>query len=186
MQIRPATHADIPALEILIAVSVRTLQSGDYSPLQIEGALGTVFGVDSQLISDGTYFVAESPLDGRKTIVGCGGWSKRRTLFGSDHKPGREDALLDPRHDAAKIRAFFVHPDWARRGIGSGILGACESAAMAAGFGGFELGATLTGEHLYAARGYAVVERIEVPLANGEALPVIRMSKWISPDARRV
>ena len=184
MQIRLATAADVAVLEELIGLSVRTLQAEDYSPAQIDGALGTVFGVDSQLISDGTYFVAESALDGRRTIVGCGGWSKRKTLFGGDHKPGREDVLLDPLHDAAKIRAFFVHPGWARRGIGSGILGACESAAMAAGFGGFELGATLTGERLYAARGYSVIERIDVPLANGTALPVIRMSKWISPAGK--
>jgi GNAT superfamily N-acetyltransferase len=180
LQIRIATALDIPTLEALIDLSVRTLQAGDYSLLQIDGALGTVFGVDSQLISDGTYFVAEAALEGEEKIVGCGGWSKRKTLFGSDSGPGREDALLDPLRDAAKIRAFFVHPDWARRGIGSRILDACEIAAMAAGFQSFEMGATLTGERLYEARGYTVIERIEVPLANGAALPVIRMSKTAS------
>jgi GNAT superfamily N-acetyltransferase len=162
----------------LIDLSVRSLQADDYSSAQIEGALGTVFGVDSQLIADGTYFVLEAKCDdGKKKIVGCGGWSKRKTLFGSDHGSGREDSLLDARSDNAKIRAFFVHPDWARRGLGSKILEACESAAMDAGFKGFELGATITGERLYRARGYEVIDRIEVPLVNGEALPVIHMSK---------
>ena len=176
-RIRLAITADIAALQTLIDLSVRSLQAQDYSPAQIEGALGTVFGVDSQLIADGTYFVLEA-LNGReKKIVGCGGWSKRKTLFGSDHGSGREDTLLDPLRDNAKIRAFFVHPDWARRGIGSQILDACENAAGDAGFRGFELGATITGERLYRARGYQAIERIEVPLANGASLPIVRMSK---------
>jgi GNAT superfamily N-acetyltransferase len=165
-------------LQVLIDLSVRALQADDYSPAQIEGALGTVFGVDSQLIADGTYFVLEARVaGGEKKIVGCGGWSKRKTLFGSDRGSGREDSLLDPRADNAKIRAFFVHPDWARRGIGSKILEACESAARTSGFKGFELGATITGERLYRARGYQVIDRIEAPLANGASLPVIRMWK---------
>jgi GNAT superfamily N-acetyltransferase len=176
--IRGAIPADIPALRVLIDLSVRSLQAQDYSPAQIEGALGTVFGVDSQLIADGTYFVVEAVCDGgKKKIVGCGGWSKRKTLFGGDHGSGREDGLLDPLRDSARIRAFFVHPDWARRGIGSRILDTCESAAMEAGFKAFELGATITGERLYRARGYEVIDRIEAPLANGASLPVIRMSK---------
>jgi len=154
-------------------LSVRFLQAGDYSPLQIEGSLGTVFGVDSQLIADGTYFVTEAG----GVIVGCGGWSRRKTLFGGDRGPGRENDLLDPSRDRAKIRAFFVHPDWARKGIASRILEACEDAAVAAGFDGFEMGATLTGERLYRARGYRVLEAMEVPLANGASLPVIRMAK---------
>jgi GNAT superfamily N-acetyltransferase len=172
-QIRLAMAAEIPALKTLIELSVRTLQAGDYSPEQMDGALGTVLGVDSQLVADGTYFVAVAG----EQIVGCGGWSKRRTLFGSDHGPGREDAFLDPLTDRAKIRAFFIHPEWARRGVGSAILRACENAAVAAGFAGFELGATLTGEKLFRVRGYQTVERIEVPLANGLSLPVIRMAK---------
>jgi GNAT superfamily N-acetyltransferase len=175
--IRLATPADIPTLHALIDLSVRTLQAQDYSPAQIEGALGTVFGVDSQLIVDGTYFVLEAMNGREKKIVGCGGWSKRKTLFGSDHGSGREDILLDPLRDNAKIRAFFVHPEWSRRGIGSQILEACENAASDAGFRGFELGATITGERLYRARGYQAIERIEVPLANGASLPIIRMSK---------
>ena len=127
------------------------------------------------MIADGTYFVAE--VDG--AIVACGGWSKRKTLFGADHCAGREDSLLDAAKDAAKIRAFFVHPEWARRGIGTKVLDACESAASAAGFTRFEMGATLTGVALYKARGYWEVERIEVPLENGEFLPIVRMEKGV-------
>jgi GNAT superfamily N-acetyltransferase len=152
-----------------------------------------VFGVDSQLIADGTYFVAEAMAAGEQsgieisgdekdsvakwTTAGCGGWSKRKTLYGSDHWTGREDALLDPAHDAAKIRAFFIHPEWARRGIGSKILQACEIAASAAGFKSYEMGATLTGAKLFGVKGYVAIERIEVPLKNGLSLPVIRMAK---------
>lgn len=178
--IRRALPADIPALRALIDRSARLLQAPDYSLAQIEGALGTVFGVDSQLIADGTYFIAEAPhVHGPRRLVGCGGWSKRKTLFGADRRPGREDQLLDPRTENARIRAFFVHPDWARRGIGSRILAACEKAALEAGFQGFELGATLTGERLYAARGYREIDRVDVPLANGTSLPIIRMSKVV-------
>src|SRR5215472_4875839 len=110
-------------------------------------------------------------------IVGCGGWSKRKTLYGSDHWTGREDLLLDPQRDAAKIRAFFIHPDWARQGVGSKILQACEDAARAAGFNRYEMGATLTGAKLFGAKGYLPVKPISVPLNNGETLPVIHMEK---------
>jgi len=171
--IRPATLQDIPALELLIPESVRGLQKNDYSVPQMEGALGTVFGVDRQLIDDGTYLVAEAdPL-----IVGCGGWSKRRTLFGSGDAPGRDDTSLDPTRDAARIRAFFVHPAWARQGIGSRILRACEQAAQAQGFIRFELGATLSGEPLYRAHGYRATEHFECKLSNGLTLPLLRMAK---------
>jgi GNAT superfamily N-acetyltransferase len=175
VRIRCAVSADIPAIVALIDLSVRTLQAQDYSQAQIDGALGTVLAVDSQLIADGTYFVVEAEAD--QTIAGCGGWSKRKTLFGGDRAAVREDDLLDPARENAKIRAFFVHPSWARRGVGSMILAACETAAIEAGFSGFELGATLTGERLFQERGYRRVERIQVPLGNGESLPVIRMSK---------
>ncbi len=153
--------------------------------------LATVFGVDTQLIADGTYFVTEAGSDVDATvpvvqgapppssIVGCGGWSKRKTLYGGDQWTSREAALLDPQHDAAKIRAFFVHPAWARRGIGSMILAACESAARTAGFTRFEMGATLTGVPLYQARGYVALENLEVPLENGEALPIVHMEKRV-------
>ncbi|HEY6306748.1 MAG TPA: GNAT family N-acetyltransferase [Candidatus Angelobacter sp.] len=196
-RIRQAVAADIPNLRELIDASVRGLQAGDYTPAQIESALATVYGVDTQLIADGTYFVAEVESragaiashstalrttdsiseERNRVIAGCGGWSKRKTLYGADHCAGREDDLLDPRKDAAKIRAFFVHPDWARRGIGSMILEACETAARAAGFTRLEMGATLTGVPFYRARGYVVLERLEVPLENGASMPIVRMGK---------
>lgn len=171
--IRLAVEGDIVALDALIEASVRGLQSADYTQAQMDGALGTVLGLDTQLIADRTYFVAEA--DGR--IAGCGGWSRRKTLFGADRGPGREPALLDPAVDAAKVRAIFVHPDFARRGLGSLILAHVEDAARAAGFPRFEMGSTLTGVPLYRLKGYVEVERIAVPLANGEALPVVKMIK---------
>ena len=188
IHLRLAVAEDIPVLRQLIDASVRRLQTQDYTPAQIEGALKTVFGVDTQLINDGTYIVAEAGIAaakptgqqssaGASMIVGCGGWSKRKTLYGSDHWTGREDALLDPLHDAAKIRAFFIHPDWARRGIGSMILQACEEAASSAGFTRFEMGATLTGAKLFGLKGYQAVKPISIPLLNGESLPVIHMEK---------
>jgi GNAT superfamily N-acetyltransferase len=176
LTLRQAVLADIPALRVLIDVSVRGLQTADYTPAEIEGALQSVYGVDSRLIADGTYFVVEA----ESVIVGCGGWSKRKTLFGGDRWSGREDALLNPQQDAAKIRAFFVHPRWVRHGIGSVILEACEKAAAIAGFTRFEMGATLTGVPLYSARGYVALENIEAPLANGESLTVVRMEKRMS------
>jgi len=188
IHLRLAVPEDVPVLRELIDASVRGLQTQDYTPAQIEGALKTVFGVDSQLIADGTYIVAEAgPTAIERTgaqhaqpelmIVGCGGWSKRKTLYGSDHWTGREDALLDPLRDAAKIRAFFIHPAWARRGVGGMILQACEDAARAAGFTRYEMGATLTGAKLFGVKGYVPVRPISIPLVNGEWLPVIHMEK---------
>ncbi len=179
VRIRLATSADVPRLREVIEASVRVLQAHDYSPAQIDGALQSVYGVDSRLIADGTYFVAEAPhpQTGRHEIAACGGWSRRRTLFGGDQFAAREDSFLDPVHEAAKIRAFFVHPDWARRGIGTLILEACESAATAAGFTRLEMGATLSGIPFYRARGYSELESQNVPLANGELLPIVRMAK---------
>lgn len=180
--IRVACSEDVSALHALIEASVRGLQAGDYTPAQIEGALGTVLGLDTQLIRDETYFVVEaspesSPESKRRKLAGCGGWSKRKTLFGADHGPGREPELLDPATDAAKVRAIFVHPEFARRGLGSLILAHVETAARAAGFRSFEMGSTLTGVPLYRLKGYREVGRIAVPLHNGEALPVVRMVK---------
>ncbi len=177
ISIRIALESDVPVLRPLIDASVHGLQAGDYSPEQIDAALRKVFGVDSQLIADGTYLIAENS---GGEIVGCGGWSKRRTLYGGDVWVARENSLLDPTKDAAKIRAFFVHPDWARRGIGTLILEACEKAALAAGFTRFEMGATLTGVPLYSARGYTALENLAVPLGDGLALPIVRMQKQIS------
>jgi GNAT superfamily N-acetyltransferase len=193
IHIRKAAAADVSRLREVIEASVRGLQAEDYSPSQIEAALKSVYGVDSQLIADGTYLVAEvfdsqnqvsEKQDSQKQdsqnkpeIVACGGWSKRKTLYGGDQYAAREDSLLDPAHDAAKIRAFFVHPQWARRGIGGLILEACENAARDAGFARLEMGATLSGVAFYRAKGYAAVENRQVPLGNGETLPIVRMAK---------
>ena len=181
LPIRLATAADIPALRALIDKSVRILQREDYSAEQLEAALGTAYGVDTQLIADGTYYIVEAFGDAsEKTLAACGGWSMRKTLYGSDHGPYRDNAMLDPARDAAKIRAFFVHPDWTRRGSASLILKTCEDAAYARGFRRFEMGATLTGVPMYAARGYAKGEQIEVPLPNGMSLTVVRMAKTLA------
>jgi GNAT superfamily N-acetyltransferase len=193
IRIRVATPEDVPVLRELIEASVRELQAEDYTVAQREAALRTVFGVDSQLIADGTYLVAEDcdvadtsglGLRGTQTgmsvlprIAGCGGWSKRKTLYGGDRWTQREDSLLDPEKDAAKIRAFFVHPAWARRGVGTLILEACETTAREAGFRRYEMGATLTGAKLFGAKGYVAVKRIAVPLDCGESLLVIHMEK---------
>ena len=175
LRLRKAVADDIPRLRELIEASVRGLQAEDYTPAQIEGALQSVYGVDTQLIADGTYFAVETPDAGE--IIASGGWSQRKTLFGGDQFAEREDLLLDPTRDAAKIRAFFVHPRWARSGLGSLLLEACENAARAAGFLRMEMGATLSGVPFYRARGYAEVENQVVPLNNGETLPIVRMSK---------
>lgn len=189
--LRPATLEDIPRLREIIHASVRTLQAADYTPAQLEGALESVYGVDTQLIADGTYFAAEATApDSRITNhqsritlpVACGGWSKRKTLFGGDQFAQREDSLLDPARDAAKIRAFFVHPQWARRGIATLILEACENAARAAGFTRLEMGSTLTGVPFYRAHGYAALENLQVPLSNGEMLPIVRMAMEIKRE----
>jgi GNAT superfamily N-acetyltransferase len=179
-RIRLAINADLPVLRALIEASVRQLQAEDYTSSQRESALATVFGIDTQLIVDGTYLVVEScPTELRDPplIVACGGWSKRKTLYGADQWTDRHDDLLDPNNDAAKIRAFFIHPDWARRGIGTLLLDACENAAKSAGFSRFEMGATLTGAKLFRARGYLPIRNLEVPLRNGESLSIIQMEK---------
>jgi GNAT superfamily N-acetyltransferase len=189
-QLRLAIADDIPMLERLIETSVRGLQARDYTPIQLERALATVYGVDTQLVADGTYFVVAVPASGAhgdpgqkefrngdRLVVACGGWSKRKTLYGADHCAGRLDDLLDPQTEAAKIRAFFVHPAWARHGIGTLILNACEDAAKAAGFKRLEMGATLTGVPFYKAKGYSELENLAVPLGDGEALPIVRMGK---------
>lgn len=176
--LRLAEVSDVPTLSKLIDSSVRGLQQDDYTPAQIDSALRTVYGVDSQLISDGTYYVAEA-LQEPPVIVGCGGWSKRKTLYGGDQFHGREDGYLDPATDAAKIRAFFIHPEWVRLGIGSRILEACENAAIAGGFRRLEMGSTLTGVALYSAKGYIGAGKMEVPLENGLTLPILRMTKTV-------
>ncbi len=176
--LRVATVEDVPWILVLIDASVRTLQAGDYSQAQIEGALATVFTVDSRLIADGTYFVA---FDESGELAGCGGWSFRKTLYGGDHQVEViEPEKLDPEVDAAKIRAIFVHPKFARQGLGSMILDAAERAAIAMGFLRFEMGSTLTGVPLYWQRGYREMGRIAVPVGNGERIEVVRMLKEAS------
>jgi len=171
--LRLASADDIPKLETLIECSVRELQAADYSAAQMDGALGSVFGVDRQLIVDQTYFVAQH----EGAIIACGGWSKRASLFGSDAGRATEDALLDPVQDAARIRAFFVHPGHARCGLGRAILFACEETIRASHFRSIELVATLPGVPFYRAFEYEAGEQYEVPLVNGLSLPVVRMSK---------
>lgn len=173
VQIRLATPEDVPLLRELITASVKELQAGDYTESQRLGALGSVFGVDPLLIQDGTYFVAVW----KSKICACGGWSRRSTPFGSDRSPARDDTLLNPERDAAKIRALFVHPSCARRGFGTQILKACEAAAKAAGFRRAELTATLTGAKLFRVHGFVPDAEIRIPLENGELLPVLRMTK---------
>jgi GNAT superfamily N-acetyltransferase len=183
--VRTATHNDVPALNALIEQSVRGLQSNDYSPEQIAGALNHTLGLDTQLIADATYF-AVTTIEQPDRIIGCGGWSYRRTTFGSDHANERDASPLDPTTEAAKIRAIFVHPDFARRGLGTLILQHCEQAAQSAGFRAFEMGSTLTGVPLYTLKGYRETQRIEVPLPNGAALPIVLMRKVASQqDALR-
>jgi len=170
---RLAKFEDIPELNQLIALSVRGLSTAHYTAAQIESALKYVFGVDTQLILDGTYYVAEL----NNVIVGCGGWSKRNTLYGGDQHKDNEDPLLDPIKDAARIRAFFVHPDHSRKGIGRHIINVCEEAARLNGFTQFELGATLPGLPLYQAVGYYPVQNADTTLPDGEILGIIKMKK---------
>jgi GNAT superfamily N-acetyltransferase len=174
-QLRKATLEERSVLQALIARSARGLSTGDYRPEQIEGALRGAFGVDTQLIEDGTYFVVEA--DGE--IVGCGGWSYRRTLFGGDARVERDATLLDPQAEPAKIRAFFVDPAHARRGIGTLLLEHCESQARARGFKRVELMGTLPGYRLYAARGYQPGERFLHLVGPGLAIEFVPMSKAI-------
>jgi len=173
-RLRLATLGDIAALNAVIAESARGLSVGYYTDEQIELAIKCVYGVDSQLIKDQTYFVVE--IDG--AMAGCGGWSKRRTLYGGDQMKGAApDPLLDPATEAAKIRAFFVHPDFARRGVGSMLMRACEDAARAAEFTSMEMGSTLPGVPLYEAFGYRAIDRVDMTMERGVVLQVIRMRK---------
>jgi GNAT superfamily N-acetyltransferase len=178
--LRIATVEDIAAIRELIDASVRGLQAADYSAAQIEGALATVFTVDSQLIADGTYFVAFAECG---KLAGCGGWSFRKTLYGGDHQM-EQIALgrLDPAMDAAKVRAIFVHPKFARMGLGSVILETAEGAAKREGFRSFEMGSTLTGVALYRLKGYREVARMKVPVGDGEVIEVVKMVKGRVPD----
>jgi GNAT superfamily N-acetyltransferase len=173
-ELRKATLDDQPTLQRLIARSIRALGADDYSQEQIDAALRGAFGVDSGLIRDGTYFVAVADTG---EIVACGGWSRRRTLFGSDERTDRDPSELDPRTDAAKIRAFFVDPAHARRGIGRALLERSETEAMSAGFAVFELMATLPGVRLYERFGYQGGEPVAYPLPGGLTILFVPMTK---------
>jgi GNAT superfamily N-acetyltransferase len=173
---RLAAPADLPALEILMALSIRELIGAYLDPAGVQASF-EIMGVDTSLVADGTYFVVE----GEGRIVGCGGWSRRATLFGGDHTAGRDTRLLDPARESARVRAMYTHPNFARRGVGRLVLSLCEEAARQEGFRSLELVATVAGEPLYAACGYSVTERIDVPTPSGVTVPCARMWKAISP-----
>ena len=173
--IRQATADDVRTLETLIAESARGLGQLDYSPSQIEAAIGTAWAVDRQLIRDGTFWIAE--VSGE--IVGCGGWSRRRAVAGANETVS-EAEVLTPAGHAARIRAFFVHPRWARRGVATALLKKCEQEARAAGFRSVELLATLPGERFYASRGYTSAARYEFSLGQGQSNTVVPMWKSLS------
>ena len=176
-QPRLATRADVPRLRELIDRSVRALGAGYYTSAQIESALCHVFGPDTQLIADGTYFVIESDAG---ELVAAGGWSRRRTLYGGDQMKSAEDPLLDPATEPARIRAFYVHPDWARRGLARQLFERCASDAARGGFRAMELMATLPGEPLYLALGFTPIERTTAALPDGEVLALVRMTRALS------
>lgn len=174
---RFATHDDIAAIRRLIDVSVRGLSTAHYTPSQIESALRFVFGVDTQLIDDGTYFVIDGDDD---ELAAAGGWSRRKTLYGGDQFKTSIDPLLDPAVDAARIRAFYVHPKWARRGLARRVFAACEEAVRREGFTAFTLGATLPGIPLYEALGFVANEPQSAKMPDGEELPLVRMTRPIT------
>lgn len=173
---RLATPADVPRIAELMHLSILENMKSFLSPTEIEAARETM-GVDLTLIADQTYFVVEAVQDGETILVGCGGWGKRKTLYGGDHTAGRDDSYGDPAVDAARIRAMYTHPAWTRRGIGTLLLELGETAARDAGFRRIELGSTLAGEPLYRARGYREVGRETHVAANGANNVVIRMTK---------
>lgn len=177
--VRIATIADVPILRELIAASVRGLSSGYYSPAQIEGAITKVFGVDTRLIADRTYYVIDSP----SGPLATGGWSYRSNLYGGDQMKAAEDSALDPRTESARIRAFFVRPDSARRGLARQLYNECAQAAYARGFHHFELMATLPGLPLYSALGFSAVEHVALSIGEGLVLPLVRMTRGIKPVA---
>ena len=179
---RLATEADLPALKAVMDLAIGELQKGFLDPGQIEASRATM-GLDTQLVADRTYFIVEAEDDGQTRIAGCGGWSRRATLYGGDHSTAlRDAALLDPAKDAARVRAMYTHPDFTRRGVGRMILGLCESAARDAGFASTQLMATLAGEPLYRACGYEEIERTTAAPVNGVLVPLIRMGKTLRPS----
>ncbi len=179
---RIATLEDAPALAEVMEAAIAELQRGFLDPAQIASSR-TIMGLDRQLLIDGTYFVVEVAAPGASPqIAGCGGWSRRATLYGGDHTPGRDAALLDPRTEAARVRAMYTHPSFARRGVGRLILDLCEAAARAEGFGRVELMATLSGRALYSRCGYRDIEAIS-DARGGEPVPLVRMGKTLCPQS---
>ena len=178
LQLRLATEDDIPALRTLIYASVRALSVGYYSEGEIASSLRYVFGPDTQLIADATYYVIES----EGTIVASGGWSRRKTLYGGDQVKSAVDPLLDPAREPARIRAFFVHPAWTRRGLARRLYEACATAARSAGFHELELASTLPGAPLYRALGFEPVEELVHEMPDGVGLAVIRMRRTLPHD----
>ncbi|MBC7452414.1 MAG: GNAT family N-acetyltransferase [Massilia sp.] len=173
--VRPALAADVPMLRVLIERSARALSVGFYTQQQTEAVTREVFGVDSQLVEDGTYLVIED--DG--AIVACGGWGKRSTSYGGDQAKSAPERVLDPATEAAKIRAFFVDPAMARRGLGKTLMRHCAQQAAASGFGSLELVATMPGEPLYRVLGFVVTERFDMVLGQGVRVPVARMRRAV-------
>ncbi|KTD54332.1 GNAT family acetyltransferase [Legionella sainthelensi] len=173
--IRPAQSDDIPQLNQLIEHSARVLSSSDYTNMEIEGAIHAIFGVDKELINDQTYYVIEK----NEVLIACGGWSKRKTLFGGDQCKAREEGFLDPQKDYAKIRAFFVHPNYARQGLGKKLLEYCEQQALANGFTKFEMMATLPGAKLYQICGYQMIEPKYFALSKDQSFKMLRMTKYV-------
>jgi GNAT superfamily N-acetyltransferase len=174
---RVAQSGDVPALEAVMDAAIAELQKGFLSPEQIE-ASRAIMGLDRQLVADGTYFIVEAPGETGVRIAGCGGWSRRATLYGGDHTPGRDPELLDPAKDAARVRAMYTHPDFARRGVGRLILQLCEAAARAEGFGRLELMGTMSGRPLYESYGFEAIEEIIDP-RGGAPVPLVRMGRSI-------
>jgi GNAT superfamily N-acetyltransferase len=175
LTVRTATEADLPALRTLMTLSIAELQRGFLSPAQVEASF-EIMGLDTQLVADRTYLVVEDA----GLLAGCGGWSRRATLFGGDHTAGRDAALLDPATDAARIRAMYTHPGFTRRGVGRLIIQTCEAAAAAEGFTRCEMAATLAGEPLYRACGYAVIEPFDGETSMGVLVPLKRMGKRLT------
>ena len=178
LTLRLAVPEDLPALRDLMNAAIGELLTPFLPPDGVAASFD-IMGLDSQLVADGTYFVVED--DG--ALAGCGGWSRRATLFGGDHSAGRDAALLDPSRDAARVRAMYTHPDHVRKGVGRMILQACESAAAGEGFSRCELAATLAGEPLYRACGYVEIERFSAPTAGGVDVPLVRMGKALAQAA---
>ncbi|MFO0848418.1 MAG: GNAT family N-acetyltransferase [Gemmataceae bacterium] len=176
--LRAANLADASAIASLIAASARGLCGRDYTSAQIEAALGTAWGCDTELIRDGTYFVAETAAE----LVACGGWGKRRTLFGGGARPGRQSELLDPAHEAARIRAFFVHPEWAGKGLAAALLARSEAEARRHGFAEAELAAILTGVPFYAKHGYTAGPAFDHPLPCGLTIRLVPMRRRLGPS----